>query len=200
VLLTPVVGGLVSGRLQGQRRLSRFPWASAGTLVLVAAMLALQLRHPALLDRLARAPALTEGQVWRVVTALFVQDGGLAGGMFNFLLLLAIGPLAESRLGPSRWAIAYFGGGMVTEFLALAWQPRGAGNSIACFALAGALVVTAAARRRGWLPIGVVAVTAAAAFALLAARDIHGIGFFAGAAIGAGFALRDRRPAQKIGS
>ena len=143
---------------------------------------------------------LLEGQLWRAVTALFVQDGGLAGGLFNLVLLLAIGPLAEVRLGSRRWATAYFGGGIVTEFLALAWQPHGAGNSIACFALAGTLVVTAAVRKRGWMPIGVALVAVAGALTLLATRDIHGLGFVAGAAIGVGFVLRDRRAVQNTGS
>jgi membrane associated rhomboid family serine protease len=198
-LLTPVVGGIVSGRLQERRSPPRFPRLSVGTLLLGAVMLALQLRYP-ILEWLSRAPALVEGQVWRAVTALFVQDGGLAGGVFNLVLLLAIGPLAETRIGARRWAVAYFGGGILAEFLALAWQPHGAGNSIACFALAGALIVTGAARRRGWLPIGLVAVAAAAAFVLLAVRDIHGLGLLAGAGIGTGLAMRDRRAAQNTGS
>jgi rhomboid protease GluP len=200
VLLSPVAGGLVAGGLQGRRRPFRFPWASAVTLALVAAMLALQLRHPALLERLARTPELMDGQIWRAATALFVQDGGLAGGLFNLVLLLAIGPLAESRLSALRWTAAYLGGGIVTEFLALAWQPHGAGNSIACFALAGTLVVTAAARTRGWLAIGAALVALAGVLVLLATCDIHGLGFVAGAVIGAGFALRDRRAGQNTGS
>jgi membrane associated rhomboid family serine protease len=199
-LLTPVVGGIVSGRLQERRSTPGFPWLSAGTVLLVAAMLALQLHYPVLLERLSRTPALVEGEIWRAVTAIFVQDGGLAGGLFNLVLLLAIGPLAEARLGAGCWAITYFGGGVATEFLAIAWQPYGAGNSIACFALAGTLIITGAASRRGWLAIGSAVIATAAMFALLAARDIHGLGFLAGAAIGAVLVLHHRRAAQNTGS
>lgn len=187
VLLAPMGSGIAAGMLQKRRSIPpRFPWVSSGTALLVALLLALQLRNPILLEYLARTPALlTEGQIWRAVTALFVQDGGLAGGLFNLVLLAAIGPLAESRLGPRHWAIAYFGGGIITEFAALAWQPNGAGNSIACFSLAGNLVLASLAQRRGWLSLGAALIGLTGAFMLVAGRNIHGIGFLVGMTIGA---------------
>jgi membrane associated rhomboid family serine protease len=194
-MLLPMVGGVASGSLQKKSRLGgSLPWMTSAVVVVGSAILALQLRYPILLVQLARQPALiVYGQVWRAATALFVQDGGFAGGLFNTVLLLVIGPIAESRLGPKRWAIAYFGGGIVTEFLALAWQPYGAGNSIACFALAGALVITSVAQRRSGLLLVAALVGSVGALALLVMHDIHGIGFLAGSAIGVGFAQRDRR-------
>lgn len=195
-LLMPIGSGLISGVLQ-KRTPARptFPWVSLATGLLVAIMLALQLRNPILLDHLARAPAIIkEGQLWRTLTALFVQDGGLAGGIFNLVLLASIGPIAERCLGSLLWAIAYFGGGVMTELAALAWQPHGAGNSIACYALAGTLVVTGLAARRGWLPLAAALAGTAGASGLLARQDIHGIGFVVGMAIGAAVAWF-RRPA-----
>lgn len=185
-LLAPIGSGVASGVLQKRAAAgARLPLVSIATGLLVATMLVIQLRNPFLLVYLARSPALlAEGQIWRAVTALFVQDGGLAGGLFNLMLLAAIGPLAENRIGPRHWAIAYFGGGVVTEFAALAWQPHGAGNSIACFALAGTLVMTNLAQRRNWLSLASALVGFASAFVLLAHLDIHGIGFLAGTAIG----------------
>lgn len=34
--------------------------------------------------------------------------------------------VAEKRLGSPTWLAVYFGGGIITEFLALAWQPYAA--------------------------------------------------------------------------
>src|SRR6266498_652308 len=98
----------------------------------MAAMVALtsgmQLGARTRLPVLAREPSLVErGQLWRAVTALFVQDGGVAGFFFNLVILLLIGAVAERRWGATRWLLAYLGGGMISEFLALAWQPHGAG-------------------------------------------------------------------------
>lgn len=194
-LLAPVVAGLRSGLLQKR---SPVAWALPGksivTAALVAGMLALQLHLPIVLEMFARRPSLIHGgEIWRAGTALFVQDGGLAGGLFDLVLLLAIGPLAETRLGPMRWAISYFAGGMITEVLALAWQPQGAGNSIACFALAGTLVVTCLIRRRDWRAAVAAGVGLTGMAALLALHDIHGIGYLIGALLGAILAMRDRR-------
>lgn len=195
-LLAPIGSGLTLGFLQKRpRERPGLPWVSLATGLLVAMMLAFQLRTPILLELLARTPAiLTEGQVWRAGTALFVQDGGLAGGIFNLVLLASIGPIAERCLGSLRWAIAYFGGGVMTELAALAWQPHGAGNSIACYALAGTLVVTGLARRRDWLYLATSLAGTAGASVLLARQDIHGIGFVVGMSIGAAVTWF-RRPA-----
>lgn len=193
-LLLPVFGGLTSAVLQKRSPAAwPVPWMSIITAALVAGMLALQLHLPILLQMFARRPSLIDGgEIWRAGTALFVQDGGLAGGLFNLVLLLVIGPLAESRLGPMRWAVSYFAGGVVTEVLALAWQPQGAGNSIACFALAGSLVVTCLIRTRDWRAAVVAGLGLMGMAALLALHDIHGIGYLVGALLGAILAWRDR--------
>jgi len=200
-LLAPIGSGLAIGTLQAHAAPGRrLPWLSLATGLLVATMLGLQFRIPTLLDHLARAPALlTEGQMWRAFTALFVQDGGLAGGIFNLVLLVAVGPIAECRLGPWHWAIIYFGGGIVTELAALAWQPNGAGNSIACFALAGALVVTGLIRKPGWLSLVASLAGLAGAFVLLTNQDIHGIGFLVGTAMGAALVRLGRPNAKAAG-
>ncbi len=48
--------------------------------------------------------AIDHGQVWRLVTALVVQDGGVAGTVFNLAGLAAVGVLAE------RWQPGETGG------------------------------------------------------------------------------------------
>ncbi len=64
---------------------------------LVAIPSLLQLVFPAPLTALQRDRDLIlhNGQVWRLVTALVVQDGGLIGLIFNLPPLVLLGALAE---------------------------------------------------------------------------------------------------------
>jgi membrane associated rhomboid family serine protease len=194
-ILLALGAGLILGRLQSPAASGgpRIASATLATAVIVAAMFAAQLAFPSLLPLLAREPSLWHGQLWRAVTALFVQDSGPAGALANLAALLLIGSVAERRLGWARWFVVYFGGGVITEFLALAWQPRGAGNSIACFALAGGLTLRAVNRTMGVRALCMCVVGVGAAVVLLLLRDIHGIGFWAGMACA--FSPR-RRPAN----
>jgi rhomboid protease GluP len=152
---------------------------------LVLATFALQSAFPDLLPLLSRDPRmLHSGEVWRAVSALFAQDGGTSGLLFNLFWLLVLGTTAERRFSRVGWLAAYFLGGIVTEFIALAWQPHGAGNSIACLALAGALCSDWREGRWRWWRAGVGLAGVVAASLLLLDSDIHGIGFFAGLVIG----------------
>lgn len=163
----------------------RWPLLTLAVAGLVLATFALQNAMPDLLPLLSRDPRmLHSGEVWRAVTALFAQDGGMPGMLFNLFWLLVLGTAAERRFSRQGWLAVYFLGGIVTEFLALAWQPHGAGNSIACFALAGALCSDWREGRMRWWRAGVGLAGAAAAGVLLLENDIHGIGFIAGLLIG----------------
>lgn len=169
----------------------RWPVLTLGVAALVLATFALQSALPDLLPLLSRDPRmLASGEVWRAVTALFAQDGGTSGLLFNLFWLLLLGTAAERRFSRAGWLVAYFLGGIVTEFAALAWQPHGAGNSVACFALAGALCSDWREGRWRWWRTGVGLTGLAAAAVLLFANNIHGIGFVAGLVIGFVLAAR----------
>ncbi|MBN9305905.1 MAG: hypothetical protein BGO82_01265 [Devosia sp. 67-54] len=72
---------------------------------------------------------------------------------------------------------------MLTQLLAAWWQPIGAGNSVACFALAGSIFARALLHdRRAVQLLGLAGI--AAALLLLALRDIHGIATVLGATLG----------------
>jgi len=101
----------------------------------------LGLAVPAVLDALERTPDGLHGQWWRTVTALFVQDGGVLGTVSNLAFLALLGVLAERLAGPRWWLVAYFGAGLAGELAGYAWQPTGAGNSVAVCGLAGLVVV-----------------------------------------------------------
>lgn len=109
--------------------------------VVTAAVNILQWPAPGLLRQWERTPAGLHGEWWRSGTALFVQDGGVAGTLVNLIFLAVLGALAEQVLPRSRWAVQYFGVGVAVEFLAYAWQPTGGGNSIANCGLAAGIAV-----------------------------------------------------------
>jgi membrane associated rhomboid family serine protease len=113
--------------------------AIVGLLTLGASLVALT--HPDVLRLLERHPDPTaSGPRWQLLTSLLVHDGWFAL-TFNLLGLGLVGAALESRVGPAAWAAIYFGGGLVGEVAGVWWQPVGAGNSVAAFALAGALLV-----------------------------------------------------------
>ena len=127
------------------------PWPSPGDRgVSVTGLLV----EPVLLALRRDPAALADGQLWRLLTALLVQDGGVPGTVFNLLGLLrwASRPSAgwAARLGAG-----YLAGGLTGELVGWAgWQPIGAGNSVGVCGLAGALAVALlrarTTRRAGW--------------------------------------------------
>jgi rhomboid protease GluP len=159
---------------------------------LLALFLAAQLAYPTLLDLFQRdVLKILQGQWWRVFTALFFQDGWVAGGVTNIFALLLIGGLAEQILGPSEWVAVCLIGASIAECVALWWQPVGAGNSVAVCALAGGVVVSRPYVEMQWQSrlLGLVSVVAALVLAIM--RDIHGVAALAGVA--AEFILRHSR-------
>jgi membrane associated rhomboid family serine protease len=121
--------------------LRRFPYVTAAVLVGTALVNLVQFVVPGTLEHIQRTPAGLHGDWWRTATSLFGQDGGVFGTLSNLAFLAVIGALAEQVLRPPKWLVCYFGAGLVTQFVAYAWQPYGAGNSVAVCGLAGALIV-----------------------------------------------------------
>jgi membrane associated rhomboid family serine protease len=155
--------------------------------VLVAAAL-LQWLLPGVLSTFRRDAARIEaGEWWRLASTLFVQDGGAAGTAFNVVSLLMVGWVAEQIWGHRRWLIIFFGGGLLSETIAMRWQPIGGGNSVANFSLAGAILVMCV-RRRTTTGVFLTAAAALVAGVVLAlARDIHGAATLFGASAGVAF-------------
>lgn len=121
--------------------LRRLPLATLAVVASTAGMGVAQAVDRDLLGRLERAPAELHGEWWRVGTALFVQDGGVAGAVSNIAFLVVIGVIAEQILPRPLWLAQYFGIGLLAELVGDAWQPVGGGNSIAVCGLAGAVAV-----------------------------------------------------------
>jgi rhomboid protease GluP len=189
-LALPWILGL--GQIAMTRHTWKFPTVTLVVLALIVAMVPLVDRMPSLLPALDRNRSLlVHGELWRALTALFVHRASLSGVVFNLVILLGIGAIAEQHFDRRRWIAVYLGAGILTEFLALAWEPEGGGNSIAVFGLAGALSLLPGNPEsilQSVLRIGAFAAGAG----LLIVHDIHGIGFWAGAVIAAVLGLQAR--------
>lgn len=171
--------------LPAQRRRAGLVVAVAVWLVVAVPSL-LQIPFPALLTHLERDPALVRrGQVWRVLTGLVVQDGGIGGTVFNLVALAVVALVAGQLWGrglPLVFLATHLGFAVPAVFVS---DDVGAGNSGATFGLAASMAGWALvgphrergdlARLAGILGAGVV---------LLALRDAHGIPVLAGPAIG----------------
>ena len=147
-----VTGGGREVRFQAmiRARLGFAPVLTASVFLATAVPSVLGLVVPAVEVALRRdRTAIDHGEVWRLVTALVVQDGGVAGTVFNLVGLAVMGLLAERLVSRRDWVIAYLTGALVGELAGWAgWQPVGAGNSIGVCGLSGMLAIALARSRR----------------------------------------------------
>ena len=126
-------------KVLGKRRL---PYLSICMVLIIAVPSILGLIYPSVLRMLERDYSrFLSGEWWRLITSLFVQDGGAAGTVFNLVSLLFVGGVAEQYWSCKRWLLIFFGGGIISQVIAFAWQPVGAGNSVANFSLAGSIAI-----------------------------------------------------------
>jgi len=99
---------------------------------------------------------LAAGQLWRLLTALLVQDGGAPGTVLNLLGLVFVGLAAERRLGRLRWSLGYLAGGLTGELVGWAgWQPVVPATRWACAGWPGRSRSRCSGqptRRAGWPP------------------------------------------------
>jgi rhomboid protease GluP len=163
----------------------RWPVATVAALLVVGVPSAVQLTvAPSVLDRLERdRDAILAGEVWRLLTALVVQDGGTGGAVANLVALAVVGVVAEQVWSRRAWVAVALGGAFLAELWGLVVQPVGGGNSVAVFALAASLAMVAS--MRGDLVARVLAGAALAAGAvLLVTGDLHGGAVLAGALLG----------------
>jgi membrane associated rhomboid family serine protease len=160
------------------------PWASYLLALAIAIPSTLQFFFSPLLSTLRRDHSrFTNGEWWRLITPLFVQDAGIVGVAFNLISLLLIGAVAEQLWGGKRMVGIFFAGGIVGEIVAFAWQPIGAGNSVGNFSVAASVAVVCLAERSArasqllaWLALAAIAV-------LFLRKDIHGVAGLAGIAL-----------------
>ncbi len=141
----------------------------------------------------ARTGQLADGQLWRLVTSLVVQDGGLAGTVSNLVRLAFVGVVAEQVWGWRRWVGILLVAGVGSQLWGLLVQPQGAGNSVATLGLAASLGVVAIESGTG--PSRVMgALSLLAGAVLIGLGDIHG----GAVALGAATAVVLRHPPSEL--
>lgn len=108
-------------------------WAVA-TWVVVAVPTLLQVTvWPRLLDAGMRSGArIEDGQVWRLLTSMTLQDGWTSGAVFNLAILAVTVVLCGPVLAGWRFPAVLIVGGLLANIVTLATQGAdGAGNSMA---------------------------------------------------------------------
>lgn len=86
-------------------------------------------------------PAVRDGQIWRLVTSMFIH-GGMIHLIGNLFALLLAGALLEPVFGPTRFAVCYFVSGIAGGIASINWHPStvSVGASGAIFGLLGAII------------------------------------------------------------
>ena len=164
---------------------NKLPVATLGVLAITGLVTGLQFIFPQLLFWLERTPsAFAQHQWWRLITPLFVHSGGWRQIAFNFPAILIVGIVAERVWGSGRWLILYFACGLIGEIAGYAWQPLGAGASVAGAGLLGSLAIWLLYKGKVAQAYFGGAVILIGAVILVFFRDIHGPPILAGACIG----------------
>ncbi len=169
------------------RVLRRLPVAAVALWLIVALPSLLQFAFPGLLHALERDPdqIRQHGQWWRLFTSAVVQDGGIAGTLFNLTILTIVGVVAILAWGSVRgliiFAVGVVGFNLATTF---AWPSVGAGNSAATLTLAASVTGLAVVKMRERVVVVLGALTAGCGIFLLALRDAHGSAVIGGLVIG----------------
>lgn len=171
------------------RRQSTLTWVIC---FLLTFCLLAQLLYPQLLVLFERnATQIWKGEWWRLLTALFFQDGWTFGGATNILLLFVIGNLVEQVRTRQDWLMIGAAGALTGELLALRWEPVGAGNSIVTCALAGSLLVRGSFREASLSSKLSKSLALVICIVLVRHHDIHGAASVAGVLVGL---MRSARP------
>jgi membrane associated rhomboid family serine protease len=162
----------------------KIPVVTLTLVIAIAIPSVLQFFFPAILPTFERDyTQFRAGDWWRLVTPLFVQDGGVAGTMFNLVGLLLVGSIAERMWGSGRWLVIFFTAGILSQGIGFVWQPVGAGNSVGNFGLAASIAVYCLILPA--LPGVKIAscLTLGAGIILLLLQDIHGAAILLGAIV-----------------
>lgn len=189
LLVAVLVLALLAGRIRVPAggpvpRTAIWMWA------VVAVPSLVQIAAPVVLHAFERDPnQIRDGQLWRILTSVVVQDGGLVGTAANLAVLAVVAPLAVQFWGAWRAVSLFLLGQVIFGLLtAFVFPSLGAGNSAATLALAASMVgvvVTAhASRRELFLAAGVVL----CGLCLVANGDAHGLAVLTGTMLGAALA------------
>jgi rhomboid protease GluP len=191
--LQVILAAAVVGPAVRARRRWTAPWLTLAVLIILLICAVAQVRYPWLLESAERSAMVQHGQSWRLISAPWFQDGGLSGTLLNLAMLVAIGWVGETELTRPCWIGAYVCGALVGGMAGLAWQPVGAGNSIAVLGVAGAAFAERALRASSPRERLTGASPLILCLFMTAMRDIHGVAALAGALFAPLFGISRRQ-------
>ncbi|GGD52958.1 hypothetical protein GCM10011514_16370 [Emticicia aquatilis] len=133
-------------RYQGKDIAFKRLWISITILLITTVITSLQFVFPEIIKLLERdRRAIFEGELWRLITPLFIQPMGIWQCLFNALFFISFVPLAEHLYG-NRILIIYFIVSILAQLIILYWQTTlgglptsGGGSSTAIYSVMGAL-------------------------------------------------------------
>jgi membrane associated rhomboid family serine protease len=115
-------------------------WISISIISLTFIVTSLQFIFPEIITALGRnKDALLSGEVWRLISPLFIQPMGIWQCLFNGVFFVAFLPIAEYFYGRSIMLI-YFGAGLTGQIVNYYWNAGGrGGSSTALYGVMGSL-------------------------------------------------------------
>jgi membrane associated rhomboid family serine protease len=133
-------------RFRGNEICFRRLWVSMVILALTTVITGLQFILPGIINTLSRDwEALLSGEVWRLITPLFIQPMGVWQCVFNGVFFISFLPIAEHFYGRSV-ALIYFGTGILGQIVNSYWattpgglSTSGGGSSTAIYGVIGSL-------------------------------------------------------------
>ena len=145
-------------------------------LSLTVVVTTLQFIYPAIIPALDRnKEALLAGELWRLITPLFIQPMGLWQCLFNGIFFLAFVPIAEHVYG-RKLILIYFITGIAGQLVNFYWNKgAGGGSSTALYGVIGSLFAYILLNRKAF-PTGYVLIPLAGfagAVVLCFFRDGH---------------------------
>jgi membrane associated rhomboid family serine protease len=180
-------------KFKGKEMEFRRLWISIAILSLTAGVTGLQFIFPQIIPALERnGEALRSGEVWRLITPLFIQPMGVWQCVFNGLFFVSFLPTAEYLYGRSLILI-YFATGFVGQIVNFYWEttPGGlstgkGGSSTALYGVIGSLFIYILFRRNIF-PKGYILIPLAGfvgATVLIFFEDGHAASLLAGGLLG----------------
>ncbi|MGC0362968.1 hypothetical protein ABH922_000952 [Rhodococcus sp. 27YEA15] len=165
----------------------RIPVAAVSAWILIAVPSVAQLAVPGLYEAFRRDPDLIrDGQWWRIITSILVQDGGVLGTFVDLLALAVVAVPAFRLWGAPRGWILFLAGQVVFGLSTTAVFPSvGAGSLAATLTLASAAAgvgVMVRPRAVEWTLVAIVVVGGAI---LVAIDDATGFAILFGVLFGA---------------
>jgi membrane associated rhomboid family serine protease len=114
-------------------------WISITIISLTFIVTSLQFVFPEIITALDRnKDALLSGEVWRLISPLFIQPIGISQCLFNGVFFAAFLPIGEYLYGRSIMLI-YFGAGLTGQIVNFYWNAGRGGSSTALYGVMGSL-------------------------------------------------------------